>query len=88
PLEIVFQVVFEFGCYYLGRLVVPVISLGRWKCDQVTTNVPRRKLRGSGFYHMRGQQVYLTAEATQIMGLLSLVLIVGGGFLVRYLSRA
>ena len=86
-LEIVFQAVFEVGCYYIGRGVVPVISLGRWGCDQITATVPRRKLRAAGLHHLRGGRVFLTAEATQFVGLASLGLIVGGGVLIWYLSR-
>lgn len=85
-LEIVFQAAFEVRCYYIGRIVVPVISLGRWKCDRISADVPRRKLRAAGLYHLRGQRVYLTAEATQFVGLISLALLIGAGVLIWYLS--
>jgi len=85
--EIVFQAFMEFACYFIGRIVVPVISFGRWKCDRITANTPRRKIRAAGFYHLRGQQVYLTAEATQLVGLVTVFLLVGGGVLIWYLRR-
>ena len=79
--------VLEVGCYYIGRMVAPVVSFGRWKCDRITTDVPRRKLRRGGLYHLRGQQIYLTAEATAGLGLLFVALLVGAGALVWYLTR-
>ncbi len=86
--EAVLQGFLEIGCYFIGRIVVPVISLGRWKCDRITANTPRRKLRAAGVYHWRGQQVYLTAEGTQLVGLVAILLVIGGGVLTWYLSRA
>jgi len=64
---------------------VPIISFGRWKCDRFLYEVPRKKLRRGGFYHPRGQQVYLTAEATSLVGLVFCGLIIGG-FLWWYFS--
>jgi len=86
-LEIVFQGVVEVGCYYVGRVVIPVISLGRWSCDRLAANVPRRKLRAAGLYHLRGQRVSLTVEATQFAGLVSVGLVIGGGVLLWYLGK-
>jgi hypothetical protein len=86
-LEIVFQAVFEIGCYYIGHVVVPLVSFGRWSCDEITTTVPRRQLRAAGLYHLRGERVFLTAEATQCVGLASLGLMIGGGVLIWYLSK-
>lgn len=84
--EVVLQGFLEVICYFVGSIVVPVISFGRWQCDRITADVPRRKFRAAGIYHLRGQQVYLTAEATQLVGLLTVVLCVGGGVLIWYLS--
>ena len=60
---------FHVAAYYVGRVVVPVISFGRWKCDRFLREVPKKKLRRSGLYHLRGQQIYLTADATALVGL-------------------
>src|SRR5262245_57842577 len=79
--------IFEVGCYFVGRVIAPVVSFGRWKCDRFAADVPRRKLRKGGLYHLRGQQVYLTAEATAALGLLFIALLVGAGALIWYLSR-
>lgn len=86
-LEVVFQGFMEVVCYFVGRVVVPVISFGRWKCDRITADAPRGKNGAARFYHLRGRQVYLTAEATQLAGLLALLLAVGGGVLLWYLIR-
>jgi hypothetical protein len=73
--EVVLQFFLEVVCFLVGNIVVPIISFGRWKCDDITTSVPRRKFLSAGFYHLRGQQVYLTAEATQLVGLLTVILV-------------
>ena len=85
--EVVLQAILEVACYYVGRVVVPVVSFGRWKCERLTSNVPRRKLRVAGLYHMRADGIYLTAEATQLVGVVTMVLVIGGGVLIWYLSR-
>jgi hypothetical protein len=82
--EAILQPIFEAGCYYVGRVLVPIVSLGRLKCDRLTADTPRRKLRWGGLFHRRGQQVYLTAEATAGAGLLFIALVVAGGFLIYY----
>ena len=81
-LQPIFELVFYVGGYYVGRLVVPVISLGRWKCDRLLRDVPKKKLKWSGTYHLRGQQVYLTAEATAVVGVLFAAL--AGGLLLSW----
>ena len=76
-LQPILEFVFYVGGYYVGRLVVPLISLGRWKCDRLLREVPKKKLKWSGTYHLRGQQIYLTAEATAGVGVLFVAVIVG-----------
>ncbi len=65
-----FELMFHVVAYHVGRVVVPVVSFGCWKCDPFLRDVPRKKLRWGGFYHLRGQQIYLTADATSLAGLL------------------
>ena len=76
-LQPILELVFYVGGYHVGRLVVPLISFGRWKCDRLLREVPKKQLRWSGSHHLRGKQVYLTAEATAGAGVLFLVLVVG-----------
>jgi hypothetical protein len=68
-LQPIFEAVFHLAAYYVGRVVVSIVSFGRWKCDRLLREVPKKKLRWSGLYHLRGQQTYLTADATALVGL-------------------
>ena len=79
----IMQPVFEVSCYFVGRAFVPVVSLGRIKCDEFTANAPRARLRWGHLYHRRGKQVYLTAEATAAAGVF-IVLAIGAGAVVLY----
>lgn len=84
--DVVFETVLEFGCYYVGRAVILIVSLGHWKCDRMEAFVPRRKLRVSGFRYLRGQQVYATREAVHLVGLISAVLSVCCGVMIWYFN--
>jgi hypothetical protein len=84
-LQPVLEAVFHVVCYCVGRVAVPVISFGRWKCDGFLRDVPRKKLRRGGIYQLCGQQVYLTAEATALVGFMVCGLVIAG-FLWWYLS--
>jgi hypothetical protein len=84
--ELILQPLLEFICYCIGRIFVPVFSLGRIKCDRITADTPRRKLRWGGLYHRRGQQIYLTAEATSGAGLIFIIMALAAGFMIYYLS--
>jgi hypothetical protein len=57
--EFLLQVV----AYYVGRVVVSVVSLGRLKCDRFTADAPRQGLRWSGLFHRRGQQLELAVPS-------------------------
>ena len=84
-LQPILEFIVHFVGYYIGRVVVPIFSFGRIKCDRITADTPRRKLKWGGSFHRRGQQIYLTAEATAGVGVIFVVLVVAGGFLVYYL---
>jgi len=75
-LQPIFEAIFQVAAYYVGRVVVPIISFGRWKCDRLLRDVPKKKLRWGGLYHLRGQQIYLTAEATALVGIVVSVLVI------------
>jgi hypothetical protein len=83
----ILEAALEVVCYFVGRLVVPVISFGCWRCDEIGARTPSRKLFSNGFYNRRGNQVYLTVEATQLVGLLTILLLVVVGVLIWYLKR-
>ena len=80
--ELILQPVFEFilhiVLYYIGRVAVAVLTLGRIKCDRISADTPRRKLRWSGLFHRRGQHVYLTPESTSGAGFLFVVFMLAG----------
>jgi hypothetical protein len=86
-LQPIFEAVFHLGGYYIGRLVVPVISFGRWKCAPLLSDVPKRRRKRRGTCHERGQQVCLTSEATACIGVLFVLLLAGLVFLLWYLKK-
>lgn len=69
-LQPLFELVFHVVAYRVGCVIVPILSVGRLKCDRYLRDVPKKKLRWSGLYHKRGEQVYLTADTTALVGLL------------------
>jgi hypothetical protein len=81
------EAIFEVLFYYFGRVVVPVISVGRWHCEPLLSDIPKHKLRWGGLFHYRGDRIYLTSEATAVVGFLFCVAVVAAGFLFRYLSK-
>lgn len=84
-LRSVLEFIFHVVSFHVGRVLVPIISFGQIKCDRFTADPPRRKLRrAGGLYHRRGEEIYLSAEATALAGSLFIVLLVGGGFLFYY----
>ncbi len=87
-----FEMIVHPLVYGVGTIVVPIISFGRWKCDQLLRDIPKKKkkkIKWGGFYHLRGQQVYLTADATTLVGLLTTFAVIGiAGVSIWYFSRS
>ena len=81
--EALFEVVF----YFVGKVIVPMVSLGNWHCEPLLSVVPRQKTRLGGLFHFRGHQIYFTSEGTAAAGAVFCLLVAAGGFLVWYLSR-
>ena len=80
--EILFEMIVYLLVYGVGTVVVPIISFGRWKCDHLLRDAPKKKkkkIKWGGFYHLRGQQVYLTADATALIGLVTVFLAIAVG---------
>ena len=86
-LQPILEFIFHILGYYVGRVVVSVTTLGRIKCDRMLADTPRRKLRWGGTYHRRGERIYLTPEATAVVGVLFVALVVGGAFLLYYSQK-
>src|SRR5436190_2391714 len=76
----VFEVVYKLARHYTGKLVILFVSLGRWECGPLEA-----KLSETGFHQLRGGKVYVTTEGVNLVGSLALNLLVGIGFLIRYL---
>lgn len=87
-LEIVFQVFLEFVCYFLGRLVVPLISFGHWQCDPLGAGSERRKFWSLKLYRRQGNRLYLPPEATQLVGLLTILFFIGTGIFMWHLTKS
>jgi len=68
-LQPILELVFYVAGYHVGRIVVSIVSSGRWKCDRLLRDAPKKKLRWNGLYQRRGKQIYLTAEMTALIGL-------------------
>jgi len=81
-IQLIIEVVFHVGCYYLGRIVVPLFSVGRIQCDGLTEGAARHKWKWTGIYSRRNGRVYLSSEATCLAGLLFVFLLIGIGFLL------
>ena len=78
-LQPICELVFHVAAYHVGCVVVPIVSFGCWKCDPLLREMPKKKLRLGGFYHRRGPQIYLTSDATSLVGLLFSGLFIGLG---------
>jgi hypothetical protein len=85
-LEVLLQAVFEVGCYHVGRVVVSLVSLGRWNCEPLSAAVPRRRRWPESLYQRRGTRVVVTVEATQLAGLAGVGLLIGAAVLMWYLT--
>lgn len=83
-LQPILEFLFHVVCYYMGRVVVPLVFLGRIKCDDIASDTSRQKLRWGGLFHRRGQQIYLTADATSLVGLLFFVFVGAIVLVMRY----
>jgi len=89
--DTVFDIVYALACYYIGRLVILLVSFGRWKCGPLEANGSekqerggRSNLRNCGLRYLRGQQACVTTAGVHFVGSLALLLVAGGGFLIWY----
>ena len=81
-LKLIFHIFVEVVAYWLGRMMVAMISPGHWKCDPIAATVPRGKLCIRGTYHRRNEKVYLTNDATEGIGVLTLIALISVGILI------
>ena len=76
------EALFEVLFYFFGRVLVPLVSLGRWRCEPLLSDVPKHRTRWGGLFHYRGRQIYFTSEGTAAVGAVACLLAAGGWFLV------
>ena len=81
------EALFELAFYFLGRLIVPLISFGNWSCEPLLSRVPKHKTRWGGLLHLRGRRVYFTSEGTAAVGGLFCLLAAGACALIWFLSH-
>ena len=81
------EALFEIAFYFFGRVIVPLISLGNWRCEPLLSDVPKRETRWGGLFHYRSGQIYFTSEGTAAIGAVFCFLAVGGGVLIWFLRR-
>ena len=73
-LELILQVILEFVLYWVGKLAIAVLTLGQVHCDCYD-----RESAWSGGWRIGGRDangVFLSAEATSLIGLLVIAAIV------------
>jgi hypothetical protein len=81
-------VIFDLVCYGLGRFIIPVVSIGKWKCaplgirDGISMGI-----LPTGFFLRRGGEVYATEGATRLCGLLFLIVLFISAGISRIILR-
>lgn len=73
--QVTLQLLLEFALYWLGKLIVTALTLGRLPCDFYD-----RDSTWSNKWLIFGRDedgTYLTAEATTIVGLVAAIVMVG-----------
>lgn len=82
--EVVLEIVFRVVAYYIGRIVVTIVTLGGIACNRISDDTPRSRLKWGGSFHRHGGRIYLTAEATSVIGLIAGAAAIGCVFLIRH----
>lgn len=82
--QIIGQAVFEIVGYFIGRIVIAVVSLGRWRCEPFLTVVPRREKRWFGLFHYRSDGAYFTSEGTAVVGIVFCLIVIFGSIAIWY----
>ena len=73
-LEVTLQVILEFVCYFAGRVVVAVFTLGRVRCETFDEESP-----WSGRWRIFGRDAdgfFLTPGATSFVGFVAITAVV------------
>ncbi len=70
--------------YYVGLFLIPILTLGRIKCDRIGTDLPGSKDPPNRLHYRQGKQLCLTGEGTGVFGTLIVLVVFFGWLLVRY----
>jgi hypothetical protein len=81
------EALFEVAFYFFGRVIVPLISLGSWRCESLLSDVPKHQTRWGGLFHYRSGRVYFTSEGTAAVGAIFCLAVVGRGVFIWYLRQ-
>jgi hypothetical protein len=60
--------VFEAVFYIVGRMVIPLASLGRWRCMPLLSRVSKNETNWGGLIHRTATRVYFTSGGTAAVG--------------------
>ncbi|MCX5658403.1 MAG: hypothetical protein NTW19_01620 [Planctomycetota bacterium] len=86
-LQFIGQILMEAVCHFVGRLVVRIVTFGRWRCDTPDMDLAKKPIGSRGLYSIRNQTVHLAGMTTTLIGLFTLIFLIGGGALTFYLLR-
>lgn len=66
---------FEVAFYVVGRIVIPVASLGRWRCLPLLSRVSKAETSWGGLIHRTHSRIYFTSGGTAAVGGLACVVV-------------
>jgi len=78
--EVLLRVVLEVFCYGTGRVVIPVLSLGKARVDKWNT---RRYLATYNLWWHEDGKVVISGETTALIGLVFWIAVVVASCLIR-----
>jgi hypothetical protein len=78
---------FEAIFYVVGRLAIPVMSFGRWRCLPLLPRVSKAETSWGGLIHRTRTRVYFTSGGTAAIGGMVCLLIAAMIFLVWYVRH-
>jgi hypothetical protein len=78
---------FEAAFYFVGRIIIPIASFGRWRCLPLLSRVSKEEMSWGGLIHRTATRTYFTSGGTAAVGGLACLLSATIALLVWYLSR-
>jgi hypothetical protein len=78
---------FEAVFYLVGRIAIPVMSFGRWRCLPLLSRVSKEETSWGGLIHRTRTRTYFTSGGTAAIGGMVCILIALLLLLVWYLRQ-